>query len=325
MIIRPELRALRGNDAPQRQAQSEFQTVLNRWREYGLGRQVEEEIAQFAAGARIEDLPLLSTLFAPDDSSAQSFVAGLVEAFVAELAASPLGQVPLRYSCDETMASLAVTRHGTAVLALQAVDGAGLARKPFPVSASFAPTETHERVLAGSGTAVRVRIASDLPDRAELQFEDVTLVPGPVRHRFGSQEAQLLRDVSGTLVTLKLQRRQGTGAVTREHLLADGRLVHQAAGTPRESRLELAAALLGRMGRADAAPLLAAIAEEEAAQSLRWEALRECLGLDSAVGFATLSRIAARPLDPLASPAGALRAQLLETYPQLSGVQPCPA
>ena len=67
----------------------------------------------------------------------------------------------------------------------------------------------------------------------------------------------------------------------------------------------------------------AAMAEERGGQSLRWQALRECLGLDTALGFATVCRIAAQPDDPLSAPAGALRAQLLETYPQLEEVAEC--
>jgi hypothetical protein len=57
---------------------------------------------------------------------------------------------------------------------------------------------------------------------------------------------------------------------------------------------------------------------------LRWQAVRECLALDTARGFALLSRIAADPADDLSTSAGALRAQLVETYPQLES-GPCPA
>ena len=79
------------------------------------------------------------------------------------------------------------------------------------------------------------------------------------------------------------------------------------------------------MGRSDAAPLLAAMAEEQGGTGMRWQALRECLGLDSALGFAALRTIAQRSGDPLAVPAGALAAQLLEQYPELAGVDRCPA
>ena len=41
--------------------------------------------------------------------------------------------------------------------------------------------------------------------------------------------------------------------------------------------------------------------------------------------FAALTALARRSDDPLCGPAGALRAQLIEAYPQLAGVAPCPA
>ena len=113
--------------------------------------------------------------------------------------------------------------------------------------------------------------------------------------------------------------------VTREYRLADGRLVHQAAGNPRDSRIELMMALLGRMDRADAAPLLAGIAQEQGSDALRWQALREALALDTLAGFQALTAIARSDDDALAPAAGTLRSQLVETYPQLAGVEPCPA
>ena len=103
----------------------------------------------------------------------------------------------------------------------------------------------------------------------------------------------------------------------REYALADGALLQQAAGDIRHSRHEMMVALLGRMKRREAAPLLAEIVVEEGADSLRGEALREALALDTAHGFAALCRVARSPLDPLAAPAGALRGQLIEAHPRL--------
>lgn len=325
MLIRPELQALRVDDAPQRQAQAALREVYDHWRMSGLGLQAEDEVARFASGATLDDLPLLSALFAPEDQSAAQFIGDLIARLLGSLAAEPLSQMPLRYSTDRTFSSLLIARQAAATLVLQVFDGAGLARKPAPVSAVFPPTDTLERVLAGTADAVRVRIVAHRPDGADLVCEPITLQPGSIRHRIGTAEAQLLQRVPAQLVTLKLQRRTSTAQVTREYRLPDGALVHQAAGCPRDSRLELSAALLGRMGRSDAAPLLAAMAEEHGSISLRWQALRECLALDSAAGFAALCRIACDAGDPLAAQAGALRAQLLESYPQLVGACPCPA
>jgi hypothetical protein len=325
MHIRPELQALRGDDTPQRHAQTAVRAVHQRWRMQGPGQQTEAEVALFAGGAVLDDLPLLSALFAPGDDSAGQFVADLMARMLKQLAAEPLSQVPLRYATDAAHSTLLIARHGTTRLVLQAIDGAGMARKPAPRSASFGPTETIERVLAGSADAIQVRAAALRPDGAELAFQPITLQPGSVRHRFGANEVQMLQRVPAQLVTLKLQRRASAAEITREYRLSDGQLVHQAAASPRDSRLELSAALLGQMGRRDAAPLLAAMAEEHGSAALRWQALRECIGLDSAVGFVALCRISQNAGDPLAAPAGALRAHLLESYPELAGACPCPA
>lgn len=325
MLVRPELAALRSNDAPQRQAQARLIDLVARWRNSPPAVTAQAELARFAAAAPLDDLPLLSALFTPDDPSAQQFTGSLVALLVAELGADWLGQVPLRHYSDGLLASLVLAKCGPAALVLQAVDGAALAQKPAPVAASFAATETWEHVLAGTGWVERVRIAHLHPGGAVLTCDPVQLVAGMVNRRFCASEAQLLRRVPGSLVALKLQRTLDAAEPTREYRLVDGALVHQAAGSPRESRLELTAALLGRMGRRDAAPLLAAMAEEQGGAGLRWQALRECLGLDSALGFATLTGIACRAGDPLAPPAGALAAQLLEQYPELAGGAKCPA
>jgi hypothetical protein len=223
---------------------------------------------------------------------------------------------------------LILARRGNVSLALQAIDGHGVARRPVPASASFAPGQTWERVLSGRAEARLIEIAGLRPGGAELAMRPLLLQPGDLSCRDGARQVVQFGSVDGVLVSLKLQRRETGGEPTREYALADGALLHQAANCARDSRLELALTLLGRMGRADAAPYLAAMAEESGNPSLRWQALRECLGLDTAVGFSALGTVARRADDTLAGPAGALRAQLLETYPQLAALEagglPCP-
>ena len=325
MHIRPELAALRCDDAPQRQAQARLIGAVDDWRLTPPVAAATREVCRFAQGDPLDDLPLLSALFTAGDPSAEQFIGTLVGLLVAELGDDPLGQVPLRHFSDGMLASLVLVRHGGAALVLQAIDGTALARRPDPVAVSFAATETWEHVLAGSATVERVLIGEIRADGAELRREPQSLAAGTVARRFCAGEAQLLRRVPGIMVTLKLQRALDPSEPSREYRLADGALLHRAAGSPRESRLELTAALLGRMGRGDAAPLLAAMAEEHGGTGLRWQALRECLGLDTALGFATLRTIAQRAGDPLAAPADALAAQLLEQYPELAGVSQCPA
>jgi hypothetical protein len=77
------------------------------------------------------------------------------------------------------------------------------------------------------------------------------------------------------------------------------------------------------MGRSDAAPLAAEIAEGKGGDALRWQALRECIALDTLTGVRALHTLAANPADSLSGPAEALRAQLVSAYPQLAELAPC--
>ena len=168
---------------------------------------------------------------------------------------------------------------------------------------------------------------------ARLERAPLQLGAGVCLARDCRREALLLHAVEGRLVTLRLHRPSshvlGGTEPMREYALESGKLVHRAAGTPAESRYELMISLLGRMERTDAAPLLASMALGADSPGLRWQAVRECLGLDTATGFSALVALSRRPGDALAAPAGALRAQLLESWPQLAQIEaenaPCPA
>jgi hypothetical protein len=325
MFVRPEVAALRADDAPQRRIQQRLVAQAAAWLESGPGAGIEPELMRFAGGAPLDELPRLAALFQPGHSAAADLVGRATDWLLGELADEPLSQVPLRHICNRTVATLMLARCHGASLAVQAIDGASLARQPAPASASFAGTETWDHVLAGSAEVERARITAHRPGGVTMERGKASVTCGEISHRKGRTEAQIITYVPGVLVTLKLQRLAGTNNPTCEYALADGALLHQAAGDPRDSRLELTAALLGRMGRGDAAPLLAAMAEEAGSTHLRWQALRECLGLDSRIGFAALSNVAQRADDPLAEPAGGLRAQLIEVHPQLAGLSQCPA
>lgn len=324
MIIRPELQALRSDDAPQRRTQAQFRELFTAWRARPEVAEIERQFEHYRAGQPLATLPDLAALFEPGVAAGR-FVGWLVDATVTFFAEQPLVQFPLRCSATSAGAMFMLFGDNDAMLAVQSVEVARLDPLKAPSDVTFTPGESHEMVLNGSGTADLVSALRCWPDRVELDCTRIELEPGKSVRIDGAHQCLQLRQASATLVSLKLRRRPAAGAVTRRYARADGRFVKQASASQRDSRLELAATLLGRMGRRDAAPLLAAMAEEEGADSLRWQALRECLGLDSGIGFAALCRIAARQDDPLALPAGALRAQLLEAYPELKGIAQCPA
>lgn len=312
MQVHPDIAALRRNDAPQRQAQAALADALRRWQDRPETVAALADLARFADPAvPLGDCPALAGMLA---GAGRGWVQTLIEALLPALAGEPLGHVPLRHFTNGVISTLLLGRAGETTLALVAVDGAALARRSPGPSIGFAPLESHELVLAGHASAELI----EAPDARWRQA--IRLAPGQVIVRDGAHRALRLLAVDGCLVSLRLQRRPRHGGVAHEVDLASGRLLHRSAGVMRESRHALMIALLGRMGRKDAAPVLGAIAREDAAGDLRWQALREGLGLDTASGFAALCAVADRGDDPLAAPAGALRAQLLETYPALRAI-----
>lgn len=323
MSIHPDLLALRSNDAPQRHDQIAVSAAVQAWRKRAQFVRLERELDRFAVGEPLGPLPVLSQLFKPGCQAAGQLVGTLIAPLVSALHSNPLGEVPLRHYVDDRSALLVLCQSSGAALTLQVLEPTGQAPLSAATTATFSPGMVHERILAGAGEGELVSLNAQLAGRAQLTIEPCSLAAGDCLSRDSGCQSRIIRSVSAPLVMLRLQRRGGAGDLTRKYDLADGQFLAQAASNPRETRLELVAALLGRMGRSDAAPLLAAMAEEEAAQSLRWQTLKECLGLDTAAGFAALCRIAGREDDALAEPAGALRAQLIESYPQLKGIAAC--
>lgn len=321
MDISLPIAALQADPAEQVRAQNGLTAALASWCETAAAREVLAGFSRYAKGAPLADQSELASLFGDEADSARNFAAPLLAGFANALAQQPLGVVPVRHFTDGVMSVLMLAREGDSLLTLTAIDGAGLAARPKPTSACFSPSDEWEVVLSGTGTA---RLVERCGDR--IATHGLDLSPGLSLGRDGGREALIFDSADGVLLLLRLQRRLDSSQPRLEVALDDGKVLHRASATPRESRHEMAVALLGKMGRSDAAPVLAEIARDVShGDSLRWQALRECLGLDTRTGFWTLTAIARSGEDALAIPAGALRAQLLESYPQLAEVERCPA
>ncbi|MEP6867709.1 MAG: hypothetical protein ABJA20_04270 [Novosphingobium sp.] len=315
-----DIAALKADPGRQSRAQQGLVAALADWQAKPGVAQVLSGFARYAAGAPLAEVADLGALFGGNARASLALVAPLVSAFAAALKEQPLGVVPLRHFTDGVLSSLMLAHEGEAMLTLVAIDGSGLAARPAPTSVGFAPADEWEIVLAGRGSGRLIERRGEVLTTHELE-----LAPGLALGREAEREALIFDQIDGALLLLRLQRRRDLMLPKREFALDDGRLLHQASASPRESRHEIAVALLGKMKRADAGPLLAEIARDEShGDSLRWQALRECLGLDTRTGFWTLSAIARAGADPLSVPAGALRAQLLEAYPALAEVKLCP-
>ena len=292
-----------------------MKAALDSWREDAGLAAAQAEFEAFGSGAALEECPVLEAMFT-GQGQAEALITALVSHFCAAIAANPLGHPPFRNSFDGHAATLLLARSGRALLLLQS-------REPgvFDTScATYSDALRYDATLAGSAQATILR-AIGPNEQVRFSAEPILLQPG-VRLSFDCNSETLLTDAVETrLVTLRLVQLAEKPQPGREYCRETGRLQHQSAGTLATSRREMMAALLGRMERTEAAPVLAQMAMAESDQSLRWQALRECLVLDTATGFSALSSIAANAPDPLSDPAAQLRAQLLEAHPQLSQLE----
>jgi len=321
MRIDPALDRLVAASTPLAEMQKDMDRAREQLGRNPLWRAVARGLEDYGKGADLAECGDLAALFRCL-GVARSFVDIIVERFLPALAVAPLSQFPFRHSGDVQMSTMLLGRSGRALLVLAA-------REPGQSDArtvDFSGGVRHDVVLAGEAEARVVR--RDVRAHGSLRMEASPL-PLQRGSRFSvdiARECVVLDRVSRRLVSLRLLRVAEPPAVLRRYRLPDGRLLRQASGDIGESRQELMLALLGRMKRADAAPVMAQMTGE-GSDHLRWEALRECLALDTVQGFATLTSIAGDAQDSLARSAAALRLQLLARWPQLQRLDeaPCPA
>ena len=309
MRIDPAIAGLRRDRAPQRRAQARMVAACEAWRAAPGVREALGAFERYGQGAPLADCPALQAAFT-DRETAPRLAAALVSELCRALAAEPFGHPPLRHGYNRGTATLLLARHGRAQLVLHATEPG---TRRFD-TVTFSDAERHEAVLAGEARGRIVRRQGQFG-----RFAERPLVLGAgARLAFDlREEAPQVLASERRLVSLRLHRSAPNPDPTREYDLATGALLRQSAGGIRMSRHEIMLALLGRMRRADAAPVMAAIAREPGDDSLRWQALRECLALDTATGFAALRDLARTAGDPLAAQALALQARLVEAHPVL--------
>jgi hypothetical protein len=308
MRVAPDIAALRNDRAPHLRAQAAMVAAREAWQGRASVAPVLADLADFGRGGPLSACLALAELFGTGDA-AELFAAGFCSAFAGTLAAEPLGQLPFRHGFDGVLSTLLLARSGRARLTLVALEPGAY----DTTSVVFSDGVRHDAVIAGEAVA---RLTTRLTDGG-FEHDRLHLASGGRLALDLARRALFVERVKRRLVVLRLQRDAPLPGPVCEYALADGCLLQQSAGDIRHSRHEMMVALLGRMKRREAAPTIAEIAGEAWPDTLRWEALREALALDTVAGFAALSRIARSPADVLAAPAGALRAQLIEVHPEL--------
>ena len=314
MLVDPVLREFARNRPAMAAAQGHVRAAKAAWAGRPDVAKVLAQCAAFGEGAALESCGALIRLL---QGGAAEFVGEWLDAMLAAWREQPLAQMPFRHSQSGGLATMMLHRTGPVSLSLHLIEPAAV--EPSATIA-FTDCERHEVVVSGSGRAMAYTLEGDGPPRQSA----LTMSPG-VRICGDAGRSRSIIALDAPLVLLRVAREPARPAPTRQVEISTGRVLHRASACPEEGRAELAAALLGAMGRADAAPALSAYACGEAGEGARWQALRNALALDTAVGFAALCRIADHSGDVLAGEASALRNRLCTSYPQLAELrkEPC--
>ena len=321
MRIDRAIEALRGDRSAQRLAQSALAESATGWRQGADVAPLLADLQRFGAGASLGECGALRSALT-DLDMARRLTVGWVSAIGGTLADVPLGHVPFRHQLAEGFTVLQLGRASRATLSLVQYTPVEPAAPPHSVC--FTDGERREICLAGRADARRVTRSGSGETKVRLTFEPASIAPGSTLAFAGRDETKIVDRIAAPLTLLRLSRQPEAPLPSLEYRLEDGSLLHRAAGDCRESRSELMLALLGRMERRDAVPAMRALSRE-GSDSLRWQALRECLALDSAAGFQALADIARNPADSLHAPAAKLHTELRMRYPDLARreLEPC--
>ena len=315
MRIDPALAALTADPAPLFGAGE----AARGWSEQPAVAPLLEELADYGADRALADCPRLLRLSAGGEDAVR-FARRAAAATTRHLAAAPLAAWPWRHFSNGVLHSVTLAAAGEASLSLALIDGTAwnAARDPeAPDLAAFQPGSLNAVVVGGAGRGRILCNRSDDPARARIEARPLALDCGSAFAIAGEREALALDAIDGLLLTLRLYRSPIGDTPARQYDIASGALVHQAASGRADSQAELMMALLRAMGRSDAAPTLATLARSGAPPA-RWQALRECLALDSATGFAALLEVAGQADDPLCAPARSLAESLAAQHPALA-------
>jgi hypothetical protein len=310
MQVDPAIASLRSHRAPQPCVDA----ALALWQRCEPAAGVLADLAAYGAGAALDDLAALSAVV-NDCGPAHALVQGLIVPVMEALRAEPLAQLPFGTSAMPGLARIRLAASGRAALTLAAF----APRPPAPArSVLFEDGEAHEIVLAGSASAALYRLSGDA-----IAATCIACHPATRMIRKDGRSARHILAVAQPLLVLQLTREAAAPGPAHEHALPGGALLKTISGSKRASQQMMALAVLGALEHRPALAAMEHLAcNRSAERDLRWEALRQVLGLDTAAGMALLVRLAGQSDDALAGPAARLRCDLLAAQPALAMLEP---
>ncbi|MEL6738252.1 MAG: hypothetical protein AAFO28_04955 [Pseudomonadota bacterium] len=318
MHVHPAIAALRGTTASQRQAVANTKQAMDQahkaWLTRADIRRVREELIRYGSGAELESCEALRSL-SHDHERAVAFVEALIGPTLAVLKTHPLGETPYRFKVSQGLATLQVLEASGATLSLLAYEP--LEGAQAPKSALFSDRDVNDIVVSGTASGA----VHTVGDAGAISSKPIRLAPGDCLATKARIGVRHIVHVERSLLILQLTREPQRPKPVREIALDTGVELRTASGDKSASQALMAVSVLGALRDYGALDVMhAAALNREEDPDVRWEAVRQTLGLAAMRGLEALDTLARREDDPLSAPALALREQLLATKPDLKAL-----
>ena len=313
MRIDDHIAALRDDPVSQRLAQQQLDQAKADWLGQPQVAGLADELEQYSRGQSLAQLHGLQEVMTSHEA-ASAMVENWQAHFVQAVRENPLGHVPLKHNYAAGFATLRLFEAGPVTLSLVTYEQVD--RQVQPQVAAFSEREQYEIVIAGRAQGLLYTRPDEDGLAAGVDVASQRLRSGSTIALESDRCSRQITDVRGRLLLLQLGRAAAEPGPVKEIRISDGMIVHQSSGTKRESQISMAMAVLTELGREDAAPACASLAQS-GPDYLRWDALRHTLALDPVRGFCLLGPMANDSDDELAQPARELRDQLAAAHPQL--------
>ncbi len=323
MKVHPAIAALRGPLTPQPRTAEGFDASLashnadairkirHGWLQELEVRTIIEELTAYSRGTLLADCPRLLEVVS-DHGAARGFVDRLCDVMMAATRERWLCEVPFRFKTSRGLSTMQLIDAGTAKLSITAYEPMPDMKAPRTVL--FADFDAHEIVISGEASGVMHR----LHGVGTLQSAAQHWKAGDVIETAARVEARQVIAVNQSLLVLQLTREPAAPQPTVQVSLADGAVIRTASGDKSASQALMAISVLGALGARSALNVMGDTAlNTDEDRDVRWEAVRQMLALDGRIGLGLLADLERRPGDALATPAQALKAQLLAYQPQL--------
>jgi hypothetical protein len=318
MRVHPPIAALRSPDAAQRRAMARTASAMQTARETALAvdglKGVSEELARYGVGVELASCPRLEALLT-DRNSARATLEEYCAPLLSSLRTNPLGEAPLPFQTAKGFTAVELARSGRAVLKLAVYEPIDTSEPPK--TALFADREVVELVVAGSAEGLTHTLSED----GGLETRRAALKPGVGMRTLPLRTSRQIVCVDRSLLLIQLMREPEKPRPTCEIALDTGETVRTASGDKSASQALMALSVLGAMGAYRALGTMEDSALNLAEDNdVRWEAVRQTLGMGPVRGMDLLETLVSRPDDPLSTPAAQLRARLIEAQPELASL-----